>query len=166
MNTDPRPIDYAKAKPSVLQQLAGAGNADARRELERRGVVPASPVLDVTTLDAVTLRAMVAAWRQGDSPAERAEHFARAQQAQDELEVRYVVDAKLSDGRAGQPPAVAPWRRPQPPRCAGWSRPGGSTLYPSQLDINRAGLAAIARQIEDERKQKATAAAGVPQRGQ
>ena len=123
------PIDYRKARSAALQQLAGAGDLVARRELERRGDVVV-PTLDVTIADDVTLRDLVRQWRTGSSVEERQRNTELAFRAYAELEIRYRVDTRM--GNPTHPLLTPGWLVPPPPRCKDWERPKGSTLYPAR----------------------------------
>lgn len=159
-----RPVDYGKSKVSVLQRLAAGGVAAALRELQRRGIV-ATPAGDVTRLDYRDLRALVIGWRV--APGDTAEDLARrrdlALRAHADLLVRHRVmqkhgwrPADVTFYGPDQPALpVPPWEIPRPPRVASWQRPQGSTLYPSEQDIQRAALNELARAHYK--------AAGVPQ---
>jgi hypothetical protein len=127
-----RDTDYRRTKPAALQQLAARGDRAAVRELERRGIA-AQPHVDVTTLDARTLRDLVLAWRAGATPEERAQNRARAVEAQAELQARYRADRVLYERHGGRPPRdvpAAPWDVPRPPRTQDWQRPTDSKCYP------------------------------------
>lgn len=127
------PADYRRVKTAALQQLAGAGDVAAAKELERRGLA-FRPAVNVVTLDYHALRALVLAWNNGTMPSDRERSRDLALQAQAELEIRFRVDDKLWDGIgvAPQPPPLPPWKYPQQPRCADWKRPEWSKLYPKQ----------------------------------
>ncbi len=138
---------FDRLADAVLGRMARAGDAEAARELERRGVAPA---VDLTALDYAALRRLVIAFREGTTPEARARSFEQAQRAQVELEVRWHVAQKHGTWELyphDQAPPVPPWAVPRPPRCISWVRPQGSKLYPSEQDRTRAAIAALARGI-------------------
>lgn len=156
-----RILDYAKARTAALQRLAAGGDPAAQRELLRRGAGPELPadLIDVTTLDEVALRRLVRAWRDGRMPEDRARNRTLAAHALAELELRHRVDVRLWQAASAaerrrmslpQPPAPAPWLAPRPPRVQTWRRPARSTLYPSEIDVQREQLEALATATYDD----------------
>ncbi|MBX7185022.1 MAG: hypothetical protein K1Y01_07740 [Vicinamibacteria bacterium] len=157
-------MDYLRLRTSQLQHLAGGGDSDAKKELDRRRRdTPA--VLSLAAATYLELRALVKAWRDGDTDVARADAFNLAQRAQDELAARWRTRSRLGwrpedadvfgpEGLTELP--LAPWLVPGPRRCVSWKRPTGSTHYPSQESINRAALNVRAREFYE--------AAGVPQK--
>lgn len=145
--------DYSRMKALVLRAKSAMGDTAASAELERRGAAPPSES-DVTRLTYRELRALVARWRDGDSEVARAESFHMAQRAMDELSIRWRTRSRIGwrkedahlfgpEDLAALP--VAPWMAPRPPRTLSWKRPMGSTLYPSEADIQRSRLNSYAR---------------------
>ncbi|MGE0450216.1 MAG: hypothetical protein AB7Q29_11610 [Vicinamibacterales bacterium] len=136
MRPEIRSVDYRKAKTAALQPLAAAGDEAARQELARRGD-PVIAAFDLTVLDYRALRALVLAWRDGVTTADRADNFSRAQRAQLELEARHRADLALWTRGQGERPRdlpQPPWLAPRAPRCRPWRRPAGSTLYPAAAE--------------------------------
>jgi len=148
-----RPLEYVRTKLAALQGLASGGDKAAAKELNRRGVALVSPD-DVTAAAWVQLRAKVLAWRDGGTEVEKAASFHLAQRAQDELVARWrtrsALGWRMSDAHIFGPLHIdgvpaAPWTIPRPPRCISWQRPMSSTLYPSEIDIQKSKLNAYAR---------------------
>lgn len=146
-------MDYFKLRTPQLQHLAGGGDAAAKTELARRQR-DAPATLDVTKAPYVELRALVRAWRDGSTEAEKAASFHRAQRAQDELVARWrtrsALGWRMEDAHIFGPLHIdgvpaAPWTIPRPPRCVSWQRPMSSTLYPSEIDRQKSKLNAYAR---------------------
>jgi hypothetical protein len=132
--------DYGRMRLAVLRKRAADGDPLAVNELTRRG---AAPVEDITQLPDVALRQMVRAWNTGRMPEDRAQSRARAHAAHAELVARYRADMRMFERHSGTPPhevSVPPWEIPRPPRVLSWQRQEGSTLYPSDRDIQRAQL--------------------------
>ena len=149
--------DYGRMRTGVLRKRAAAGDAEARRELARRG---AAPELDIRQLEYHELRQLVLAWNDGRIPEDRARSRALAERAQAEVQVRFTVDMKRWNWQGPdpepQPPPVPPWLHPLPVRCISWKRPTSSRLYPSDEDRARGRLTAAALQYYRDK------AAGAP----
>lgn len=146
-------LDYLKLRIPQLAHLAGGGDAVAKKELARRRRDAPAPT-DVTRLDYRELRALVLAWRTGETAEDRAQSRMKAEAAQLELEARFRVRARLG-WRVEDAPTfgpedatvlpVAPWLVAPGPRCISWRRPTGSTHYQSEQSISRAKFAELAR---------------------
>jgi hypothetical protein len=146
MKDEARP-DYRRVKDAALQALATGGDAEATKELARRGIAVV-PVANIETMTEADLHRLVHAWRDGRMPADRERNSKLAVRAQAELEARYRTDIKLrktwSAEPLPQPPSTPPWRWPKPSRCEPWQRPDGSTLYPSPAEEEAARFRAMA----------------------
>lgn len=154
-------MSYENLSLPKLVWLKASGDAAAAAEIARRKSPAPVADADVTKLDSAELRRLVVAWlaKPGDTPEDLARRRDLALRAYAELEVRYVVDMRLGTRPTPEPPSAPPWRAPAEARCLSWRRPRGSTLYPSEEDIQRAQFVALAREIYVRRN-----AADVPQR--
>jgi hypothetical protein len=142
--------DYGRMRLSALRQRAAAGDVEAQAEVARRGA-PAPD--DLASLLYLALRGLILAWRpqEADTPEELLRRRELAVRAQAELEVRRRVvqrtgwrdeDLPYFGPNAALP--TPPWLEPRPRRCASWERPEGSSLYPSERDVQRSRLSAAA----------------------
>ena len=149
--------DYRRVKTTALQQLATGGDRAALAELQRRGVEPTSAV-DVRTLDDAALRALIERWQDGRTAVDRQASLELAQRAHMERLARYRTELKFyKAGKARlEPahPAVPPWERQPARRCADWQRPTGSKCYRSAADDAAAEIAALAREVYEQRRQQ------------
>ena len=107
--------DYGRVRTGVLRKRAAGGDAEARRELARRG---AAPEMDIRQLEYHELRQLVLAWNDGRVPEDRARSRALAERAQAEVQVRFSVDRRRWDWQSQdpepQPPPNPPWLHPVP----------------------------------------------------
>lgn len=141
-------MDFKGLRLSQLVHLARGGDPEAKREVSRRqrDGEPSAALADMTFAQ---LRALVTAWRSGETEEERADAFNLAARAQDELAARWRVRSRIKwradmvamfgpEGLDALTPA--PWTAPRPPRCVSWRRPTGSTHYASPESLQREAL--------------------------